>query len=287
MDDLVYFVNSQGETVYLSSPGNRNYFELMGRTGFTAPELDIFSEKYANGKTRYFGKAIKPRTCRMNMVVRGKDQAERDKVFFDMIDILLDVAGGEEGRLYVKGSDGSLVYLNCVYSSGLKVTEQYKTLQKFALEFYAADPWFYRKKEIRIPVNSPSTVVEVINPTAEKQYLKAVCKKRDDMYGTISGSIFIQKRGNINIPVVVGVYMNRFVNGIDRVVIDAHTGTAWYETPGGRKELIPSTSMGSNTKPFDLDPGTNEIQLGIPENLRPYFNEYEFWLSVLYKQAGI
>lgn len=148
--DLVYFVNSQGEKVTLSSPDNEKYWELIGRSGFTAPKVDIFTEKFASGETRYFGKAKKPRTCKMKMFIRGKSTAERDKMFFDMLHILLDERGTGEGKLFVKKSDGQIVYLNCVYSAGMDIVEQYKLFHIFTLEFYGADPNFYLDKSLDI-----------------------------------------------------------------------------------------------------------------------------------------
>ena len=143
-NDLVYFVNSQGKKAVLSSPANRNYWELRGRTGFTAPKLDLFYERFASGKTVYFGKALQPRNPTMKMVCVGRDSAERDRLFFEMVDTLMDVNENDEGRLYLKRYDGTLVYLNCVYASGLDVTEQYKKLHMFTLEFFAADPLYYQ-----------------------------------------------------------------------------------------------------------------------------------------------
>lgn len=143
-NDLVYFVNSAGKKAILSSPDNRHLWELRGRTGFTAPQYDLFYEKFASGKTHYFGKSLKPRTPTMKMVCVGKDSAERDRVFFNMVDILMDINETTEGKLYLKRFDGVMVYLNCVYSSGLDITEEYKKLHKFTLEFFAADPLYYQ-----------------------------------------------------------------------------------------------------------------------------------------------
>lgn len=143
--DLVYFVNSQGKRVVLSSSENRNYWELRGRTGFTAMEVDIFTEKYADGTTKYFGKALKPRNCSMKMICVGKNSAERDNLFFGMVDTLMDVWGTGEGKLYVRKTDGTLAWLNCVYSGGMNAVEQYKKFKMFTLSFYAADPFFYTK----------------------------------------------------------------------------------------------------------------------------------------------
>ena len=36
-----------------------------------------------------------------------------------------------------------MVHLNCVYSGGMNITEEYRHLHKFTIEFYAADTYFY------------------------------------------------------------------------------------------------------------------------------------------------
>lgn len=170
MDDdfiYVYFVNSQGKRAILSSSKNHNYWELMGRSGFTAPEVDIFSEQMASGATVYMGKSIKPRNCSMRMVCRGQSTAERDRIFFDMLGILLDADGTGEGKLYVRRSDGATFYLNCVYSGGMNIVEEYQKLHLFTLNFYAADPCFYRTGEvIYITPNGNSGTFTVNNRSA-------------------------------------------------------------------------------------------------------------------------
>jgi hypothetical protein len=77
------------------------------------------------------------------MVVTGETTAKRDAVFFNMVEQLIDADGGDIGKLYVTRSDGSVVILNCTYSSGLRVTDEYRKFHRFTLEFYAEDPYFY------------------------------------------------------------------------------------------------------------------------------------------------
>lgn len=143
MDDFIYFVNSQGKRAVLASPQNNNYWVTSGRSGFSAPDVEIFSEKLASGRTQYMGKCLKPRTCSLKMICRGKTSAEKDKIFLDMLDTLLDAEGSGEGRLYYRRYDGSMVYLNCVYTGGMNVVKQYEKFQQFTLPFYAADPTYY------------------------------------------------------------------------------------------------------------------------------------------------
>lgn len=146
-NDYICYVNGSGQEVILSSPDITRWFELKGRKGFTAPEMDLITQKYANGVTKILKRQIKPRTVIISMMVTGESEAERDRVFFEMISRLMDVNGGNTGKLYVKRSDGMTVYLNCAYSSGLSVYEQYRRYQQFDLEFLAPDAYFYKDLE--------------------------------------------------------------------------------------------------------------------------------------------
>ena len=141
-ESLVY-VNSSGEEVELSTPATTKWWELRGRSGFTAPEIEIISQKYANGVTKILRRLLTPRTVTVNMVITGDTTAERDASFFSMVSKLMDLNGGETGKLYARRSDGSEVYLTCAYSSGLSIVEEYRKFHKFTLEFYAPDPYFY------------------------------------------------------------------------------------------------------------------------------------------------
>ena len=142
--DYLRYVNGSGKEVILSSPEITKWFELRGRTGFTAPNIKLITQTYANGVTKVLKRQLEPRPVTISMMVVGDDEEERDSIFFDMISKLMDVDGEDTGRLYVKRSDGMIVYLNCTYSSGLSVFEQYRRYQSFNLEFYAPDAWFYK-----------------------------------------------------------------------------------------------------------------------------------------------
>ena len=164
MDELVYFTNSQGKRVVLSSPDNKNYWELRGRSGFTAPEVDVLTQRYNTGRMVYFGKILRPRSCSMNMVCVGDTTAKRDRSFFEMLDVLLDAEGDGEGKLYVRRSDGKVVFLNCVYASGMHIVEEYRRFHKFSVEFYAVDPWFY----ISNVYNITGTGSQIINNNSQE-----------------------------------------------------------------------------------------------------------------------
>lgn len=141
-ESLIY-ENASGVRTILSDRSVSSLWELRGRTGFSAPDVELITQKYINGQTKIVGRIIKPREVSVNMVVIGQSIAKRDAVFFQMIEALIDVDGGDIGKLYIKRSDGSTVYLNCAYASGLRVTEEYKLFHRFTLTFYAEDPYFY------------------------------------------------------------------------------------------------------------------------------------------------
>lgn len=143
MDELIYYVNSKGKKTVISSKFNKNYWEIGGRSGFAAADVQLFTQQMASGSVKYFGKALKPRTGTFQMLCKGASSAERDRIFGDMLDVLLDVNGMGEGRLYIKKSDGLMVYLRCVYSGGMNIVDQYKKFRRFKLEFYASDPTYY------------------------------------------------------------------------------------------------------------------------------------------------
>lgn len=158
MDDQEYaslvYVNAKGIRTVLSDRAIKTHFELGGRTGFTAPEVELITQKYFDGTTKILKRQMQPRTVTISMIVKGKTEYQRDALFFQMINQLMDISEGEVGRLYVKRSDDSIVYLNCAYTSGLSVTEDYRRFQQFTLEFFAADPYFYRDLEI-VPITLP------------------------------------------------------------------------------------------------------------------------------------
>jgi len=141
-ESLVY-ENAQGVQVTLSDPEVTDCWELRGRYGFTAPTIELITQKYVNGSVKIVGRIVQPRTCGVNMVVVGDDREDRDTIFFDMVEKLLDVDGGDVGKLYITRSDGTVVILNCAYSSGLSIADEYRKFHRFTLEFYAEDPYFY------------------------------------------------------------------------------------------------------------------------------------------------
>ena len=158
--ETVVFQNASGEIITLSDPAVTSCWEMRGRSGFSAPEVDIITQKYANGVTKVLKRQLQPRTAAMNMIVTGKNKAQRDALFYDMASRLINADNtDDEGKLILRRSDGLIVYLNCVYSAGLRITEEYQKFHRFTLEFFAADPYFYSDLEdVEIGLGSDSKI---------------------------------------------------------------------------------------------------------------------------------
>ena len=142
--EALSYVNPSGKTVLISDTSVTKYWELRGRSGFSAPDVELITQKFANGTTKVLKRFIAPRTVKINMVLVGDTTADRDQYFAQMVSDLIDIGGGNEGKLYVTRSDGTQVYLNCTYSSGMNVVDEYRKFHRFTLEFYASDPYFYK-----------------------------------------------------------------------------------------------------------------------------------------------
>lgn len=141
--ESLIFVNSSGEWAILSDEGTRPMWELRNRSGFTAPDIELITQKYVNGINKVVGRIILPRTIRMNFVLVGETTVERDQLFAELVEKLMNTDKGENGKLYVRTTSGQTYVLNCAYSSGLNITDEYRKFHRFTLEFYAEDPYFY------------------------------------------------------------------------------------------------------------------------------------------------
>ena len=199
--EALSFVNPSGKTIKISDTSVTKYWELRGRSGFSAPDVELITQRFANGTTKVLKRFIAPRTVRINMVLVGDTTAERDQYFSEMVRDLIDISGGNEGKLYVTRSDGTTVYLNCTYSSGMNVADEYRKFHRFTLEFYAADPYFYK--------DLPDTVIPIElsnNPT-----FGLVFDQYPFGYSSLSGSATIENLSSDAIqPVIRMKYIEAF-----------------------------------------------------------------------------
>lgn len=271
--ESLVFENASGETVQLSTPETLKWWELRGRAGFTAPEMDIITQKYANGVTRILKRMLKPRTVTVNMVITGQTTEERDMFFFEMISVLMDVDGGSTGKLFVRRSDGSILYLNCTYTSGLSIVEEYRKFHRFTLEFYAPDPYFYKDLEeatISVHEGNYLTLSDTIlfgtrrigdfisegsgvitNPSTEN--LQPVIRLEG-----VNGGLMIMNTDSGKSLVLAGLAMT--VGQI--LVIDTRDDSknVYIETPDGTTQQAGQYVVYANTKyEFPIVPGINRI----------------------------
>ena len=145
----ISYINSQGEEFILSMKGDRRWWEMYGRFGFGAPAVKTEDREYANGSVRTLAAILQPRECGIQMVVLGDSNKQRDEYFFDMVSHLVQTGSKEDwGKLKIRRSDGTDVYLNCIYSGGVEeLQEAYWAFHMFTLNFRAGDPYFYDLNE--------------------------------------------------------------------------------------------------------------------------------------------
>lgn len=285
MDELVYFTNSQGKRVVLSSPDNKNYWELRGRSGFTAPEVDVLTQRYNTGRTVYFGKFMRPRSCSMNMVCVGDTTAKRDRAFFEMLDVLLDAEGDGEGKLYVRRSDGKMCFLNCVYASGMHIVEEYKRLHKFSVEFYAVDPWFYisNRYSISQTFTVHNNLEKTVYPVIWSQWEPSVPLDSERPYianTTTQERITFYRGYDPEMHDNTWSYNNVFIytDPKEKAIIADKTN---YDDTTYYNVLCPEIIVGGmDGLTFSLQPGENQLSA--------YGSwSYDAYVEVLYKFAGV
>ena len=101
----------------------------------------------------------------------------------EMLNILLDYGGKGEGRLYVRKSNGAVVYINCVYSAGMNIVEEYQKLHLFTVEFFAADPNFYvRQTHPFTEISSSPYTLTINNPNLTPMYVSMLLGKHGEIY---------------------------------------------------------------------------------------------------------
>jgi len=144
--NAISFINSKNEEISLCNyETTKDLIELWGRTGFEAPLVTYIDEESADGHIATIGVKINARDVSINMVVVGGSEAQRDSVFHNLINKIFEYGTGSVwGKLKLSRSDGSFVYLNCIYAGGIdEIVEQYTKFHKFVLRFHASDPFFY------------------------------------------------------------------------------------------------------------------------------------------------
>ena len=145
----VSYITYLGDEIVLSCEDYKQWWECYGREGFSAPKLDPVTREYADGMIDTLAVVMKPRKLTLQMVVSADSSQERDQVIADMASRLIQLGSRKSwGRLKIMRSDGTFVYIDCVYSGGMDaIAQNLPHLQKFSLQFYAGNGYFYDEFE--------------------------------------------------------------------------------------------------------------------------------------------
>lgn len=282
--ESLIFVNSSGEWAILSDEGTRSMWELRNRSGFSAPDVELITQKYVNGINKIFRRIVLPRTVTMNFVLIGETTVERDQLFADLVDKLMNVDNGVNGKLYVRTTSGATYILNCAYSSGLNITDEYRKFHRFSLEFFAEDPYFYSDGvEARISIGGDDVITLAENlylggwalgwaRILGTGYVENPLGRKVDPVFRITGS-----RTDLKIiQVATGKsieFRNLVMRNTDTIVIDTRERykTAYIIHADGTKETMLGRYVWDNVDmSLPLEAGSNALfveSFGEPDNL--------------------
>lgn len=145
----VVYITANGDEIILSGNGTRFRWELYGRSGFRAPDLKTESRVYANGISRTLASILQKRVVTLQMVITGPSRAEAAAIYNSLVSRLVQTGARDQwGKLVLtRDDDGSTVYLDCLYTGGMNISEDYPKIFFFSLNFEAGDPYFYDLEE--------------------------------------------------------------------------------------------------------------------------------------------
>lgn len=142
---LLSYINARNEEIILDDTEKTFLGELYGREGTEAPALKYSEILYGDGSTEIVTMSSEPRDVTFYFWAPAGTLAFREKLE-ELKQKLLQtgVRSGGWGKLKIRRPDGTLLYLNSVYTGGLDdfVRESPKVI-KFSLTFRASDPLFY------------------------------------------------------------------------------------------------------------------------------------------------
>lgn len=191
----VSYITYLGDEIVLSCEDYKQWWECYGREGFAAPKLDPVTREYADGMIDTLAVVMKPRKLTLQMVVSADSSQERDQVIADMASRLIQLGSRKSwGRLKIMRSDGTFVYIDCVYSGGMDaIAQNLPHLQKFSLQFYAGNGYFYDEFETLLSTQQLTDLV----------YLGDEIFLSDELFLTDGiSSLLINNRGESFFPVV-------------------------------------------------------------------------------------
>lgn len=191
----ISYITTAGDEVILSCESYKKWWECYGREGFAAPSLGYVTRQYADGMTDTLAVIMKPRPLSVQMVVIGESCRERDEILADMASRLIQLGSRKNwGRLKVMRSDGSFVFIDCVYIGGMdEIIQDLPYVQQFTLNFYAGNGYFYDANETLLTTQTLADLV----------YLSDDLFLSDDLYLTDGiSSITLDNTGESFYPCV-------------------------------------------------------------------------------------
>ncbi len=189
------YITYLGDEIVLSCEDYKKWWECYGRKGFAAPPLRFEKRQYADGMTDVLSVSMEPRPLEVKMVICGDSCQERDEIIADMASRLIQLGARKDwGRLKVMRSDGSVVFIDCVYVSGLEDIEQkLPYLQQFTLQFYAGNGYFFDEFETLLSTQKMTDLV----------YLSDDLYLAEDLFLTDGvSSLLVDNKGESFFPVV-------------------------------------------------------------------------------------
>ena len=153
---LVSYINARGEEIILDDTERSFLGELYGREGTEAPSLKYTEILYGDGSTDLVLLNTEPRDVVLYFwAPTGTPDLRRKLEDLKRQLIQTGTRSGGWGKLKIHRPDGSLVYLNCVYTGGLNdIVREYPNAVKFSLTFRANDPLFYEGFETRYVIEA-------------------------------------------------------------------------------------------------------------------------------------
>lgn len=158
------YINARNEEIVLDDDENSFAHELVGRTGMELPQIETEVVTYGDGSQDIVLSRMKSRTVTCYFWVDLDNKVEFERKFREMKSQLLQVGTrmGNWGKLKVRRTDGTYLYLNCIYKNGLDAMVRDSNVRmKFSLTFEATDPLFYNIYETKY----------IIQPEVESGYL--------------------------------------------------------------------------------------------------------------------
>lgn len=155
------YITAAGDEVILSQQSYKKWWECYGREGFAAPPLDYVTRQYADGMTDTLAVIMKPRDLAIQMVINGESCQERDAILADMASRLIQLGSKKNwGKLKVMRTDGSFVFIDCVYIGGMdEIIQELPYVQQFTLNFFAGNGYFYDANETLLATQNMADLI--------------------------------------------------------------------------------------------------------------------------------